>query len=917
MTPQLLIVKIRSVLAGTSGASERERRALAEEYFSVCTECAGGLERVAALVRSGREYPALQVAESCGLLDSINALLFAELPAWRDFCAAADMPCPPPFDPELLSLAQSLYERGITQTHPLYRDFRRAMRFRNFPEALSVIRTISKINSNDAEAARECEKLRVRVAKDRVGELSAALGSGDESEILRLCGLLQPDSDIAETFPIWNAAKAAASQIADKRAAARRAEILGELAHIDAEKNFKEASELVSEIYSLADTRPLSQSESEIVEKVAAAAASAQARDRAEKRARLAMDMLAAEVEIPASGADKKRLAKLRELRKKAGEKLAEGELSARVGALEKSLSRALLQKRIALFAAAASVAVCAGIAAYWTAEKISGERRAASAGALIALAESTENPNLRLETARKFAEQYPDFARLPSYSARLAKITETASAQISETARIRAAVGRLEKTDFAAARSEVFDAAAEKIAALDFDIAALPQVSRTELKQRLAKVSETLEACTEKRKIARSDELRSLLDSYESLLSEYRKFSAPLAETDARRNALLAKIRPLVEDTSEKFRPHQIDTDRFDDITAKISAARAKYEKFSILRDALFSSRTVYDYLSALEMLSRDGVSPARFFGKLSRISVHAEQIRLGRVLEFVPAAYVEKLGGAFSADKAVLPEKKFLFGVRKYFRQSGRPVYSAGVADERTQRWQSGFTTVQEVPEISIGGKITTVRYMKSGSRGRAETGELLSGGSVAPECLIGREVFKTASAKSLLSALSLAANANVNPAYKLYLESLVFEKLKRNPVGTGFAFSPIARGRAEKVEKLAAAMSDYSWIFEKNSRLEFLKGELYSAPLPDLEAEARAYVKAAKIAAKNPLEMIAVVDENGKVAPFKSAEGKLWAVSAAGFGRIDSESEAVPLSPVFAETLTTAEILEESKK
>lgn len=917
MTPQLLIVKIRSVLSGTSGASERERRALAEEYFNVCTECAGGLERVAALVRSGREYPALQVAESSGLLDSINALLFAELPAWRDFCAAADMPCPPPFDPELLSLAQSLYERGITQTHPLYRDFRRAMRFRNFPEALSVIRTISKINSNDAEAARECEKLRVRVAKDRVGELSAALESGDESEILRLYGLLQPDSDIAETFPIWSTAKAAASQIADKRAAARRAEILGELAHIDADKNFKEASELVSEIYSLADTRPLSQSESEIVEKVAAAAASAQARDRAEKRARLAMDMLAAEVEIPASGADKKRLARLRELRKKAGGKLTEGELSERVGALEKSLSRALLQKRIALFSAAASVAVCAGIAAYWTAEKISGERRAASAGALIALAESTENPNLRLETAEKFAEQYPDFARLPSYSARLAKITETASAQISEVARIGAAVERLEKTDFATARSEVFDAAAEKIAALDFDIAALPQASRTELKKRLAKVSETLGAFTEKRKIARSDELRSLLDSYESLLSDYRKFSAPLAETDARRNALLAKIRPLVEDTSEKFRPHQIDTDRFDDITAKISAARAKYEKFSILRDALFSSRTVYDYLSALEMLSRDGVSPARFFGKLSRISVHAEQIRQGRVLEFVPAEYAEKLGGAFSADKAVLPEKKFLFGVRKYFRQSGRPVYSAGVADERTQRWQSGFTTVQEVPEISIGGKITTVRYMKSGSRGRAETGELLSGGSVAPECLIGREVFKTASAKSLLSALSLAANANVNPAYKLYLESLVFEKLKRNPVGTGFAFSPTARGRAEKVEKLAAAMSDYSWIFEKNSRLEFLKGELYSAPLPDLEAEARACVMAAKIAAKNPLEMIAVADENGKIAPFKSADGKLWAVSASGFGRIDSESEVVPLSPVFAETLTTAEILEESKK
>ena len=172
MTPQLLIVKIQSILGGSSSAGEQQKRALAAEYCRMCSDANEHLERVVALIRAGREYPALQVAESSVLLDSLNALVFPELAQWRDLCASEDYPVPPPFDEERIGLVQSLYSKGITQTHPLYRDFRRAMRLRDYPAALSVIRTIVKINSYDAEAAR----VRKAAQESRARDAARAIG---------------------------------------------------------------------------------------------------------------------------------------------------------------------------------------------------------------------------------------------------------------------------------------------------------------------------------------------------------------------------------------------------------------------------------------------------------------------------------------------------------------------------------------------------------------------------------------------------------------------------------------------------------------------------------------------------------------------------------------------------------------------
>ena len=107
----------------------------------------------------------------------------------------------------------------------------------------------------------------------------------------------------------------------------------------------------------------------------------------------------------------------------------------------------------------------------------------------------------------------------------------------------------------------------------------------------------------------------------------------------------------------------------------------------------------------------------------------------------------------------------------------------------------------------------------------------------------------------------------------------------------------------------------MFDYSWIFEKDSKLKFLKSELYSKLLPDFEEEAKVRAKAVEIAEPSPMELVGVVLENGKPRFFKDPKGALWGVSQKGFGRIASPGAALPLSPLFSETASSAKILSEA--
>ena len=121
MTTQFLILRIQSIIDGNADMNPSQLRAIANEYKRVCEDAERKLVHCASLIKAGRDYAALQVAETEPLLlDTINELLFEKIEDWRTFCEVNSLPCPPAFNEYQIDLLKSLYTREISQTHPLY-----------------------------------------------------------------------------------------------------------------------------------------------------------------------------------------------------------------------------------------------------------------------------------------------------------------------------------------------------------------------------------------------------------------------------------------------------------------------------------------------------------------------------------------------------------------------------------------------------------------------------------------------------------------------------------------------------------------------------------------------------------------------------------------------------------------------------
>ena len=118
MTLELLIVKIQSLLSSDNGENHAQKRSIAMEYCNQCTQAHELLEYCSAMVRAGREYSALEFAESCSLLERINTLSFKEEKLWANYCTDLGLPSPMPFDETLIEIVSSLYQKNISQTHP-------------------------------------------------------------------------------------------------------------------------------------------------------------------------------------------------------------------------------------------------------------------------------------------------------------------------------------------------------------------------------------------------------------------------------------------------------------------------------------------------------------------------------------------------------------------------------------------------------------------------------------------------------------------------------------------------------------------------------------------------------------------------------------------------------------------------------
>ena len=236
MQVERLIARIRGQLE--LGTPDLEARSLAGEYAALCQRARERLEQCATLVRSGNEHAAFQAAESePDLLGLCAALSFAESERWHALCRERGLPAGFPLDGQHVLAVEGLYGREIGESHPLYRDYRDAIRRREEDRALSVLRSIVRINPDDPNARSELARLSAKFLRESLGKVATAFEQGREEDAVELMNRMERfgANDLAGE-PRWDDALArrvawlrakAAQQVAVLVAAAAEAEAGG------------------------------------------------------------------------------------------------------------------------------------------------------------------------------------------------------------------------------------------------------------------------------------------------------------------------------------------------------------------------------------------------------------------------------------------------------------------------------------------------------------------------------------------------------------------------------------------------------------------------------------------------------------------------------------------------------------------
>jgi len=180
-----LIARIRGQLE--LGSPDLEARSLAGEYATLCARARERLEQCAALIRGGQEHAAFQVAESePDLLGLCAQLSFAESERWHALCRERGLPTGFPLDDQQVLALEGLYGKEIGENHPLYRDYREAMRSRQEDKALTILRSIVRINPNDPNARSELERLSAKFLREALGKVATLFEGGRQEEAVAL-----------------------------------------------------------------------------------------------------------------------------------------------------------------------------------------------------------------------------------------------------------------------------------------------------------------------------------------------------------------------------------------------------------------------------------------------------------------------------------------------------------------------------------------------------------------------------------------------------------------------------------------------------------------------------------------------------------------------------------------------------------
>lgn len=178
-----LIRRISEVLQ-PGGNPEAAPRA-AEEFTAACHAASLRLQQCEAMIRANDRLQAIQLAETApNLLDLIKLLEFSNATEWRAYCQKNALPVAERIDSRAVQALNQCYAQGISTDHPLYAAYRKATLTRNDAEALAALRSITRLNPSDANAASELARMDEKVLAARMEHLGTVLAGGDPALVV-------------------------------------------------------------------------------------------------------------------------------------------------------------------------------------------------------------------------------------------------------------------------------------------------------------------------------------------------------------------------------------------------------------------------------------------------------------------------------------------------------------------------------------------------------------------------------------------------------------------------------------------------------------------------------------------------------------------------------------------------------------
>lgn len=259
-----VVDKLQACMAQAGGAASGFDAA--SSYAVSCAATNRRLAQCARMIEEGSALQALMLAEEKPpLLDLVAVLSFAKRNDWVVFCQENGLPVPPQLDKNATNALNNLYTAGskADQTRALYRDFRGAMATKDEARALEIIRTITRLDPADADAAQQMSRLENKARDAAVSNLELALASTNEEAILQWLAH-------CESLEVVECKALAKAKEVRRLNEAREAEttikqVLSELPEIRRKAIWQQTGEKASRIRSLAATHGISLSVEENV----------------------------------------------------------------------------------------------------------------------------------------------------------------------------------------------------------------------------------------------------------------------------------------------------------------------------------------------------------------------------------------------------------------------------------------------------------------------------------------------------------------------------------------------------------------------------------------------------------------------------------------------------------------------------